>query len=53
MDAIDDGIFELMMAYSKGERLLFIGIQNFAAGKSFMVFVIEPVIYVELVGGNI
>ena len=39
-----------MMAYASGELLSTTGTQNVAANKSCMVFVMEPVIHVELVG---
>ena len=40
----------LMIAYASGECLSTIGRENVAADKSCMVFVMEPVIHVELVG---
>ena len=40
----------LMMAYGSGECLSTIGTQNVAAGNSCMVFFMEPVTDVELVG---
>ena len=41
-----------MIAYASGECLSTIGTQNVDADKSCMVFVIEPVTDVELVGRN-
>ena len=41
-----------MIAYASGQCLSTIGTQNIDAYKSCMVFVMEPVIDVELVGRN-
>ena len=40
----------LIIAYASGECLSTIGIQNVAADKSCLVFAMEPVIDIELVG---